>query len=144
MSTVGKTFKIGDVYLIEFTGTDSEQTGVRPGLVIQNNAGNLYSPNIIVLPLTTKLKKRSQPTHVFCPASDTGLKYDSMVLCESPVSVSKRRAGKFITTIPEAYMRRIAAAYVLATSAISFLDKEMLIGLHRQAVSLNAGKTIRS
>lgn len=51
--------KIGEVYLMNFGGTESEQSGWRPGLIFQNNIGNEYSPNVIALPLTTSLKSQN-------------------------------------------------------------------------------------
>lgn len=47
---------IGDVYYFQFEGVGCEQSGIRPAVIIQNNKGNEFSPNLIVLPLTTKLK----------------------------------------------------------------------------------------
>ena len=90
---------IGDIYLMRFDGTGSEQKGWRPGVVFQNNVGNAFSPNIIALPLTSALKKTSQPTHVVVKASDSGLRMDSMVLCENPEKMSKARLGTYRTNI---------------------------------------------
>ena len=130
--------RIGDVFFMQFTGVGNEQSGWRPGLVFQNNVGNDHSPNIIALPLTSSIKKLSQPTHVFIPASDTGLYKDSVVLCENPERMSKSRVGEFITTIPDRYMKRIAEGSILATSAISFIDIDSLISLWKKAVKLNS------
>jgi len=130
--------KIGDVYFMRFGGNGSEQSGWRPGLVFQNNTGNLYSPNVIALPLTSCLKKCGQPTHVVLPAAATGLPKDSMVLCENPERMSKEKIGKFITTIPSSYMAQIAEANLLASSAISYLTPERLIKAWQRACSLNA------
>lgn len=128
---------IGDVYLMKFTGTGSEQQGWRPGVVFQNNTGNHYSPNIIALPLTTAIKKMNQPTHVLISASNTGLSKDSMVLCENPEKMSKARIGKFITRLSSDYMKRIAAANLIATAAISFLDESDLISIWKKSIQLN-------
>ena len=136
-ATPTKPPKIGEVYNMMFSGSGSEQNGWRPGLVFQNNAGNLHSPNIIALPLTSSLKHMHLPTHVLLRSSDTGLYRDSIVLCENPERVSKERIGKYITTLSAEYMQRIAAASLLATSAISFLDIETLIALWAQATRLN-------
>jgi mRNA interferase MazF len=123
---------------MRFGGSGSEQSGWRPGLVFQNNLGNRYSPNIIALPLTSCLKKTNQPTHVVLPAVETGLPKDSMVLCENPERMSKDRLGKFVTSLSKPFMERIAVAHLLASSAISFLDPELLLQTWRQACSLNA------
>jgi len=132
-----RQIKIGDIYLIKFEGGGSVQKGLRPGLVFQNNTGNKYSPNLIMLPLTTQLKKVDQPTHVVIPAEGTGLKRDSMVLCENPECIAKERLGAYITTISDKYMKMVAAAHLVATSAISFIDPEMFNSLWEQASQLN-------
>ena len=130
--------RIGDVFFMRFGGDGSEQNGWRPGLVFQNNIGNRHSPNIIALPLTSSIKKTGQPTHVFLPASNTGLPRDSIVLCENPERMSKDRIGRFITSLSDAHMKKIATASLLATSAISYIDPEALIGIWERARSLNA------
>lgn len=129
---------IGDVYLMKFGGSGSEQSGWRPGLVFQNNTGNLYSPNIIALPLTSALKKTHLPTHVVLHAEDTGLARDSMVLCENPERMSKERLGNYLTSLSKEYMSKIAIANLLATSAISFIDPETLISVWHKASAINA------
>lgn len=129
---------LGEVYLMEFSGTNSEQSGFRPGLVFQNNTGNRHSPNVIALPLTTSIKKMGQPTHVLLGAKDSGLKYDSVVLCENPERMSKEKISHYITTLSDNQMRLVAEAYLLATSAISFLDDESLKSIREKAVKLNS------
>ena len=129
---------IGDVYYVRFDGSANEQNGWRPGIVLQNNVGNRHSPNLIVLPLTSSIKKTSQPTHVLLPAKDTGLPRDSMVLCENPECVSKEKVGEYITTIPNKYMEEVAQAHILATSAISFLNPNALLSVWFKALKLNS------
>ena len=130
--------QIGDVYLMNFEGQGNEQRGWRPGVVFQNNLGNQHSPNIIALPLTSSLKKAGQPTHVVLPASDTGLLRDSMVLCENPERMSKEKLGQYLTTIPREYMAKVAVANLLATSAISFIEPDLLLSVWQKAIALNA------
>ena len=130
--------QIGDVYLMRFGGSGSEQNGWRPGIVFQNNIGNAYSPNIIALPLTSQIKKANQPTHVVLPAKETGLRKDSMVLCENPERMSKDRLGDYLTTIPAKYMAEIAASNILASAAIAYIDPDVLLSLWQKAISLNA------
>lgn len=133
-----RTPMIGEVYMMQFTGTGSEQQGWRPGVIFQNNTGNRYSPNVIVLPLTSSIKKMSQPTHVFLPAAETGLKMDSVVLCENPEKMSKAKLGKFITKLPDEYMKAIAYAHIIATSAISFLNLCEITEAWEKAVRCNS------
>lgn len=138
MNLDAKNVRIGEVYLMRFDGQGSEQSGWRPGLVFQNNVGNLHSPNIIALPLTSSIKKRNLPTHVFVSSSDTELKMDSIVLCENPQRMSKDKIGTFIMKMPDKYMSLIAQANLLATSAISFIDRETLLRIWQKASYLNA------
>ena len=133
-----RKIQIGDVYLMKFGGEGNEQQGWRPGVVFQNNTGNAYSPNIIALPLTSSLKKREQPTHVVLPAEEIGLVRDSMVLCENPERMSKEKMGKYLTKIPDEFMAQIAIANLLATSAISFINPEILTQVWQQSLQLNA------
>lgn len=120
--------QIGEVYLMKFGGSGSEQSGWRPGVVFQNNMGNAYSPNIIALPLTSSLKKTNQPTHVII----------KMVLCENPERMSKERLGQYITTLSEEHMKQVAEANLLATGAIAYLDIEALLAVWKKAAALNA------
>ena len=129
--------RIGEVYNMYFNGTGSEQSGWRPGVVFQNNIGNVNSPNIIALPLTSSMKKLYMPTHVLVKSADTGLRKDSIVICENPEKMSKDKVGKYITTLPQEYMKKVAIANLIATSAISFLDKDSLIYVWEKAVQLN-------
>ncbi len=138
MNNEDRVPKIGEVYMMKFEGTGSEQSGWRPALVFQNNVGNIYSPNVIVLPLTSKLKKANQPTHVVVSANGTGLARDSMVLCENPVSVAKDKLGRYLTTLPDEYMSKIAEAHILATSAIAFINPAVINALWEKAAKLNS------
>lgn len=129
--------KIGDIYLVYFDGSGNEQKGFRPGLIFQNNVGNEHSPNLIVLPLTSALKKTNQPTHVFIP-KEVGLRKDSMVLCENPKCMSKCKLGEYITTLPEEYMAQVAVGNILSSSAIAFIDPDLLMSVWQKALALNA------
>lgn len=128
---------IGEVYFMNFTGVGSEQSGLRPGIVFQNNIGNVRSPNIVALPLTSSIKRLEMPTHVLIRSGDSGLKYNSIAICENPERMSKERIGKYITTLPEHYMKEIAVAQLLASSAISFVDRDTLIRAWEKAARLN-------
>lgn len=129
--------QIGDIYLVKFSGSGSEQKGWRPGLIFQNNIGNQHSPNLIVLPLTSAIKKSNQPTHVRIP-KEVGLRMDSMVLCENPERMAKEKLGDYLTTLPEEYMSQVAVANLLASSAISFIDPDVLMSVWQKAIALNA------
>ena len=132
------TPKIGDIYSVRFEGHGCEQAGVRPAMIFSNNIGNIYSPNVTVLPITSKLKKTDQPTHVVVSASDTGLITDSMILCENPVCISKDRLGMYLTKTPMNYMSEIAEASILASGGIAFIDPSKLEYLWSRAAAMNS------
>ena len=120
---------------MQFNGDGCEQSGLRPGVVFQNNVGNQHSPNIIALPLTSVIKKLGQPTHVLIKASHSGLRYDSMVLCENPQCLSKDKVGRYVTTLPKGVMRSVALGFLAATDALSFLDLQTLINAWQEEYS---------
>jgi len=130
--------RFGDVYVVRFEGEGSEQSGIRPAVVFQNNVGNAHSPNVTVFPMTSRLKKTNMPTHVVVHAADSGLSMDSMVLCENPVCISKEKLGKFITTLSEKYMAQIAEASVLASCGIAYIDPAALTEIWKRASEMNA------
>ena len=89
--------KRGDLYLADLSfAVGSEQTGVRPVLIIQNNKGNKYSPTTIIVCLSSKIHSKAKiPTHYLLPELN-GLKYPSMVLCEQIKVIDKDRLIKKI------------------------------------------------
>ena len=103
-----KKIKKGDIYLANMDpAIGSEQGGVRPVLIIQNNKGNKYSPTTIVACLTSRVHtKANLPTHYLLP-DDIGLKYPSMVMLEQIFTIDKTRLIKWITRIPKTDMYRI-------------------------------------
>ena len=103
-----KKIKKGDIYLADMDpAIGSEQGGVRPVLVIQNNKGNKFSPTTIVACLTSRVHtKANLPTHYLLP-EDIGLKYPSMVMLEQIFTIDKTRLIKWITRIPKTEMYRI-------------------------------------
>lgn len=129
--------KIGQVYAMKFEGSGSEQSGWRPGVVIQNDIGNKFSPNVIAVPLTSAVKKEAQPTHVKVSAEDSGLAKDSMVLCENPERMSKSRIGNYICTLSDEYMEKIAEGSLVATGVVAFLDIETLISIRNRVAFMN-------
>lgn len=74
----------------------SEQKGERPCVVIQNNTGNHFSPNIIVVPVTSQLTKRPIPTHVELDKDKYNLDRNSIILAEQVKTVSKERCKNFL------------------------------------------------
>ena len=130
--------KIGDVYMMHFYGQGSAQCGIRPGIVIQNNIGNKNSPNVVAVPLTTSFKNLNQPTHVFLLASETGLSKDSMVICESPMSIPKDKIHFYITHLSHKFMRLVAKAFLIEHPLLSYLNNDDVHDVQKEVHSLLA------
>ena len=92
----------------------SEQGGLRPVLIIQNNTGNRYSPTVIVLAVTSQLQKARLPTHVQIPAAGHGLERDSVVLAEQIRTLDKRRLREKIGSLRPEYMEQVARALCIS------------------------------
>lgn len=88
----------------------SEQGGIRPVLVIQNDVGNRHSPTVIVLAVTGQLNKARLPTHVPVPAEGNGLMKDSVILAEQIRTLDKRRLRERIGTIDPEVMDKVSQA----------------------------------
>ena len=88
----------------------SEQGGIRPVLVIQNDVGNRHSPTVIVLAVTGQLNKTRLPTHVPVPAKGNGLMKDSVILAEQIRTLDKRRLRERIGTLDPEVMEKVSAA----------------------------------
>lgn len=92
--------KKGDLYFADLSPViGSEQGGVRPVLVVQNNVGNKYSPTIIVAAVTSQKNKANLPTHVEIAADGNGLSKNSVVLLEQLRTIDKKRLKERIGTI---------------------------------------------
>ena len=84
--------KRGDIFYADLSPVvGSEQGGVRPVLIIQNDVGNKYSPTVIGAAITSKLDKTNLPTHIEVNASSYGLEKDSVILLEQVRTLDKRR-----------------------------------------------------
>jgi mRNA interferase MazF len=134
---------IGDIFLVQLYGDEHVQAGFRPAVVFQNNVGNRRSPNVVILPITSSIKREELPTHVILHKDEVNLKQDSVVLCENPITVSQRSLKRLITKLPDNVMKQIAYASVLASAVICFLDEEELLEARLAAIKLNAIKIER-
>lgn len=94
-----KNFKRFDIVLVDFGNENigSEQGGLRPAVIIQNDIGNYFSTTTIVLPITSRLKSLNMPTHALLSKDETkGLLEDSMILGEAIRQISENRIIKLI------------------------------------------------
>lgn len=84
--------KRGDIYYADLSPVvGSEQGGVRPVLIVQNDVGNKFSPTVIAAAITSQRDKNNLPTHIEVNAQDCGLAKDSVVLLEQVRTIDKRR-----------------------------------------------------
>ena len=84
--------KRGDIYYADLSPViGSEQGGIRPVLIIQNDVGNKYSPTVIAAAITSQKDKTKLPTHISVEASGSGLAKDSIVLLEQVRTIDKQR-----------------------------------------------------
>ena len=105
----------GDVYYADLSPVvGSEQGGVRPVVVVQNDKGNRYSKTIIVAPISKKMSKPPIPTHVIF--SDDSLSYVSMILCEQLRTIDKKRLGQWICTLDEKTLEKLNRAIRVSLS----------------------------
>ena len=94
---ITKTVMRGDLYYADLSPVvGSEQGGIRPVLVIQNDVGNKYSPTVIVAAITSRSTKAAIPTHVCIRRMRGGLKQDSTVLAEQIRTIDRNRLKEYI------------------------------------------------
>ena len=127
---------IGQVYYMNFRSCENGQYGWRPGIVCQNNIANIYSPNIVAVPLTTVIKRTEMPTHVVLDRPECGLRR-SMALCENQHYLSKEDLGRYITTLSDEDMRSIARACMVATGLIAYIPVSELEQVRDYVMKLN-------
>ncbi len=100
--------KRGELYYADLSPViGSEQGGVRPVLVVQNDVGNKFSPTVIAAAVTSQLSKARLPTHIELAAIDFGLAKDSVVLLEQIRTLDKKRLKERIGELPEGLMQRV-------------------------------------
>ena len=109
----------GELYYADLSPVvGSEQGGVRPVLVVQNDVGNKYSPTVIAAAVTSKLSKARLPTHIELSAADYGLTKDSVVLLEQIRTLDKRRLKERIGLLGDDVMRRVQTCRVERKGAV--------------------------
>ncbi|HEY8393463.1 MAG TPA: type II toxin-antitoxin system PemK/MazF family toxin [Thermaerobacter sp.] len=101
----------GDIFYADLRPVvGSEQGGVRPVLVIQNDIGNRYSPTVIVAAITSQINKAKLPTHVELPAGTYGLERDSVILLEQIRTIDKQRLLERVAHLDQGVMRKVDVA----------------------------------
>ncbi|MBO4584170.1 MAG: type II toxin-antitoxin system PemK/MazF family toxin [Clostridia bacterium] len=101
----------GDIYYADLSPVvGSEQGGMRPVLIVQNDVGNKYSPTVIAAAITSQTGKARLPTHIPLSASNCGLEKDSVVLLEQVRTIDKQRLRERMGHIGDESMHRVNEA----------------------------------
>ena len=107
--------KRGDIYYADLSPVvGSEQGGMRPVLIIQNDVGNKYSPTVIAAAITSRMSKAKLPTHIDVYAARAGLSRDSVVLLEQLRTLDKRRLKEKMGHLDEELMQEIDTAIAVS------------------------------
>jgi len=107
--------KRGDIYYADLSPViGSEQGGIRPVLVVQNDVGNKYSPTIIAAAITSQINKAKMPTHIEISAEEYGLNKDSVVLLEQIRTIDKKRLKEKIGQLDDALMEQVDSALTIS------------------------------
>ncbi|MBQ8005376.1 MAG: type II toxin-antitoxin system PemK/MazF family toxin [Clostridia bacterium] len=107
--------KRGDIYYADLSPVvGSEQGGMRPVLIIQNDVGNRYSPTVIAAAITSRMGKTRLPTHIDVYAEKVGLSKDSVILLEQVRTLDKRRLGEKMGHLDDEMMAAVNNAIAVS------------------------------
>ena len=105
------TIRRGDIYYADLSPVvGSEQGGVRPVLIVQNDVGNKYSPTVIAAAITSKTDKNKMPTHIDVLADEFGLEKNSVILLEQIRTLDKKRLREKMGHLDENVMNEVNSA----------------------------------
>lgn len=107
--------KRGDIYYADLSPVvGSEQGGMRPVLIIQNDVGNRYSPTVIAAAITSRMGKTRLPTHIDVYADKVGLTKDSVILLEQVRTLDKKRLGEKMGHLDDEMMTEVNNAIAVS------------------------------
>jgi len=107
--------KRGDIFYADLSPVvGSEQGGVRPVLIIQNDIGNKYSPTVIAAAITSQINKAKLPTHIEISAKEYGLQKDSVILLEQIRTIDKKRLREKIGHLDDELMDKVNEALAIS------------------------------
>ncbi len=103
--------KRGDIFYADLSPViGSEQGGIRPVLIVQNDVGNKYSPTVIAAAITSQINKAKLPTHIEISAQEYGLAKDSVILLEQIRTIDKKRIREKIGHLDDELMEKVNEA----------------------------------
>ena len=107
--------KRGDIFYADLSPViGSEQGGVRPVLIIQNDIGNKFSPTVIATAITSQINKAKMPTHIELDARNYGLPKNSVILAEQIRTIDKMRLKQRISALDEETMSKVDQALLVS------------------------------
>ena len=122
--------KRGDIFYADLRPVvGSEQGGIRPVLIIQNDVGNRHSPTVICAAITSKMNKAKLPTHIEIDASAYGIEKDSVILLEQLRTIDKKRLETYIGRLEEKHIRRIDHALAVSVGLIEEVPENLIMCL---------------
>jgi len=105
----------GDIFYADLSPViGSEQGGVRPVLIVQNDVGNKYSPTVICAAITSQINKAKLPTHIEIESVSSTLVKDSVILLEQIRTIDKKRLREKICRVDDKMMKRINRAIMIS------------------------------
>ena len=111
--------KRGDIFYADLSPVvGSEQGGIRPVLIVQNDVGNRYSPTIICAAITSQINKAKLPTHVEIDSNNISLVKDSVVLVEQIRTIDKKRLREKICRLDDSLMVKVDKALLISLSLV--------------------------
>ena len=111
--------KRGDIFYADLSPViGSEQGGIRPVIIMQNDIGNRYSPTVIVAAITSQINKAKLPTHVEISSVEYGLNRDSVVLLEQIRTLDKKRLKEKIGHMTDSDMQKVNKALLISLSLV--------------------------
>ena len=119
----------GDIYYADLSPViGSEQGGLRPVLIVQNDTGNKYSPTVIAAAITSRVSKTKLPTHIDIFASNVGLSKDSVVLLEHIRTLDKTRLKERMGHLDDAHMQEVNEAISVSFGLTSYSQPQGAVG----------------
>ena len=101
----------GDIYLANLNPSrGSEQAGIRPVIIVQHNNIDRFTRTVVVIPLTTNLRRAKIPGTIIIPVGEGGLTKESVALCYQIVVIDKQRLQKYLGTLSVDYLKELGDA----------------------------------
>ena len=109
------TIRRGDIYYADLSPVvGSEQGGIRPVLIVQNDVGNKHSPTVIAAAITSRMGKTKLPTHIDVYAEKVGLQKESVILLEQMRTIDKKRLGEKMGHLDDETMNAVNDAITIS------------------------------